>query len=115
MREKDKERVVVEVVQRVFERCSRDPSTLERALFDTFYEEGRRLETERDRPKARRQAARYQKAYHEAAHASPERQRELLKQIIQHFTEEVAGHFDPRIYALSTRVAPPRSPCCSTP
>jgi len=107
MREADKERVVVEVVQRVFERCNRDPGTVEQALFDTFYEEGRRLETEKDRPAARKQAARYQKAYQEAVRASPDRQRELLKRVIQGFAEEVAGHFDPRIYALSTRVVPP--------
>jgi len=107
MREQDKERVVVEVVQRVFECCNRDPGTVERALFDTFYEESRRLETEKDRGKARKQVAWYQHEYHEAVRASPERQRELLKQVIQSFAEEVAGHFDPRIYALSTRVVPP--------
>jgi len=106
MREHDKERVVVEVVQRVFERCNRDPATVERALFDTFYEEGRRLETEKDRSKARKQAAWYNREYQEAVRASPVLQRELLKQVIQSFAEEVAGHFDPRIYALSTRVAP---------
>jgi glycerol-3-phosphate O-acyltransferase len=106
MREKDKERVVVEVVQRVFDLYNRDPGTVERALFDTFYEEGRRLETEKDRAKARKQAAVYNREYHEAVKASPARQRELLKQIIQGFAEEVAGHFDPRIYALSTRVVP---------
>jgi glycerol-3-phosphate O-acyltransferase len=106
MRERDKERVVVEVVQRVFESYNKDPRTVEQALFDTFYEERRRLETEKDRSRAKKQAAFYNRDYHEAVRASPVRQRELLREIIQNFAEEVAGHFDPRIYALSTRVAP---------
>ena len=107
MREHDKERVLVEVVQRVFEEYNRDPRTVEQALFDTIYEERRRLETEKDRTQARRQTALYDQEYHEALHAPFARQRELLKRIIQAFAEEVAGHFDPRIYALATRAIPP--------
>ena len=107
MKERDKERVLVEVVQRVYEHYSKDPRFVEQALFDTIYEERRRLETERDRTKAKKQAAFYNQDYHEAVRASPDRQRELLKEIIQVFAEEVTGHFDPRIYALATRVAPP--------
>jgi len=105
--DRDKERALAEVVQRVFENYSRDPRSVEQALFDTLYEERRRLETEKDRSQARRQASLYHQDYREALHAPLGRQRELLKRIIRGFAEEVAGHFDPRIYALATRVIPP--------
>ena len=107
MREQDKERVLVEVVHRVFNHYTRDPHTTEQALFDTLYEERIRLETEKDRSRAKKQKAFYRKIYREALRASPTRQAELLKHVIQAFADEVAGHFDPRVFALATRVAPP--------
>jgi len=107
VKERDKERVLVEVVQRVFDHYNKDPHTLEQALFDTIYEERSRLETERDRKKAGKQAAFYKRLYREAARAGSDRQREFLKEVIQAFADEVVGHFDPRIYALTTRVMPP--------
>lgn len=107
MRDHDKERVLVEVAHRVFNHYTKDPRTTEQALFDTLYEERSRLETEKDRSKAKKQAAFYRKIRREALQASPTRQSELLKQVIEGFAEEVAGHFDPRVFALATRVAPP--------
>jgi glycerol-3-phosphate O-acyltransferase len=107
VREHDKERVLVEVVHRVFNHYTRDPRTTEQALFDTLYEERIRLETERDRSKAKKQAAFYRKIQHEALRASPTLQADLLKQVVEAFAEEVTGHFDPRVFALATRVVPP--------
>ncbi len=107
MREHDKERVLVEVAHRVFAQYTRDPKITEQALFDTLYEERIRLDTERDRSKARKQRAFYQRIRREALRASPNRQADLLKEVIEAFAEEVAGHFDPRVFALATRVAPP--------
>lgn len=46
MTPEDRERVEVEVVHRVMERLGRHPASIERALFDTLYEERRRLETD---------------------------------------------------------------------
>jgi glycerol-3-phosphate O-acyltransferase len=102
---KDKERVVVEVVQRVFDRYA-DPREAERVLFDTIYEERHRIETGRDGERSSGQAAFYDLIYREAVRASPERHRELLKKVISAFAEEVAGHFDPRVYALATKAIP---------
>ncbi len=107
MREEDRERVLVEVVQRVFNHYATNPRTTERALFDTLYEERLRLEGEPDRRKAKRQGTFYRRIHREALRPSPQRQAELLKQVIQAFAEEVAGHFDPRVYALATRALPP--------
>ncbi|MBI5528666.1 MAG: 1-acyl-sn-glycerol-3-phosphate acyltransferase [Deltaproteobacteria bacterium] len=101
---KDKERVLVEVVQRVFDHFA-DPRTVEQALFDTIYHERRRIESGRGNGDGAG-AAFYDRIYREGARASPERHRELLKDIITAFAEEVAGHFDPRVYALATKTIP---------
>jgi glycerol-3-phosphate O-acyltransferase len=107
MRDADKECVLVELEHRVFDRYTKDPVKVEHVLFDTVYEERRRLETETNPKKAQTHAAFYERIYAEAIRASPERQRELLKELIQCFANEVAGHFDPRVYALATRIVPP--------
>jgi len=107
VRDHDKERVLVEVVHRVFNNYTRDPRTTEQALFDTLYEERIRLGTEKNRAKAKKQGAFYRKVRREGLRASPTRQSALLEDVIQAFAEEVAGHFDPRVFALATRVAPP--------
>ena len=106
MKEKDKERVLVEVVQRVFDACGSDLQSVEEALLDTVYEERRRLQTEPDRKKSAREKAFYKRIYGETAKGAPDRQRELLKEVLQFFSEEVAGHFDERVYMLTTRVMP---------
>lgn len=104
---KDKDRVVVEVVQRVLDSYGDDPIAVEHALFDTIYEERRRLDTEHDRKRAKKEGAFYNGIYREACRVAPDRQRVLLRKIIRSFSEEVAGHFDPRVYEISTRVIPP--------
>ncbi|MBW1870784.1 MAG: 1-acyl-sn-glycerol-3-phosphate acyltransferase [Deltaproteobacteria bacterium] len=107
MKVKDKERILVEVVQRTLDHWTSDPATTEEALFGTIYQERQRIEKERNRKKARKEGSFYNDIYHEALQASPGRQRELLKKIIQFFSNEVVGHFDPRVYALATRIIPP--------
>ncbi|MBI4699682.1 MAG: 1-acyl-sn-glycerol-3-phosphate acyltransferase [Deltaproteobacteria bacterium] len=103
---KDKERVLVEVVQRVLAGTGSDPQRVEQAIFDTLYEERRRLETEPHDPLAREQTAFYEHVHAQALRADPLGQRKLLAQMVQRFADEVAGHFDPRVYAAVTRVVP---------
>jgi len=104
---KDKERVLVEVVQRVLDAYGNDPQQIEQAIFDTIYEERKRLETENDKDLANRQSRMYDRIHAEARHADPMRQRELLKEVIRNFATEVVGHFDTRVYGLATRAVPP--------
>jgi glycerol-3-phosphate O-acyltransferase len=98
--------VLVEVVQRVVDQASRHPQQLEQSIFDTLYEERRRLETERDQKLARQQAAFYDRIQGEALHGDAVLHRELLRQIVSSFAQEVIGHFNERVYALSTRAVP---------
>jgi glycerol-3-phosphate O-acyltransferase len=102
----DKERVKVEVVQRVLDGWSRDARACEQALFDTLYFERRRLETERNRKLRREQTVFYERIQARALKAGLDEQRELLKRIIRFFADEVAGHFDERVYHLATRAVP---------
>lgn len=107
MNDRDKERVLIEVEHRVMQEYCRDPRAIEHAIFDTLYEERRRLETEKDRKTARVASAFYDRIQSEAVRSGPERQRELLRELTRSFCQEVAGHFDPRVYALATRAIPP--------
>ncbi len=106
MKPQDKDRVLVEVTQRVLERWTPNPVETERALFETIYHERQRLETDRDRKAAARQAAFYDEVYRRALRAGPDEQRRLLQQIIERFAREVLGHFDERVYKLATSVVP---------
>lgn len=106
LKDDDQERLQVESVLRVLEHVGSKAQGVERALFDTLYEERKRLEKVRDKTKATEQRKFYDVIQNEALHANADRQRELLKQVITLFASEVAGHFDPRFYALATKVVP---------
>lgn len=90
----------------MLERIGSAPQSVERALFDTIYEERKRLETEKDRERAHDQRRFYERIQTEALRANVQKQRALLKEIVERFAAEVAGHFDPRFYRLASKVVP---------
>jgi len=98
--------MMVQVVQRTLNGLEPSPRALEHVLFDTLFEERRRLETEKNQDQAKKELVFYHRIQNQALTGGPEEWRELLSQIIRHFAEEVLGHFDPRIYQLATRVIP---------
>lgn len=102
----DQERLRVEGVLRVMERVGSEPKRIESALFDTLYEERRRLEGDSNRKRAHEQGAFYDDIYREALHADTQTQRRLLKRVVSFFAEEVTGHFDERVFGFATRVVP---------
>jgi glycerol-3-phosphate O-acyltransferase len=104
--DEDQERLRVEGVLRVMDHVGSEPQQVERALFDTLYDERRRLEKDRRSEKASAQRKFYDEIQSEALKANSQRQRQLLKRIVEFFASEIAGHFDPRFYALATRVIP---------
>jgi glycerol-3-phosphate O-acyltransferase len=106
VRAEDKERVLVEVVQRTLDHWCKNAAMTEEALFETIYQERQRLERESNKKKVRREGSFYDRIYHEALKGSAGQHRELLKEVIHFFATEVVGHFDPRVYALATRVIP---------
>jgi len=106
LRQEDKERIKIEVTHRVLEHFGSDPIAIEQAVFDTIYEERRRLDTEKNKKLAKAQAEFYDRVYREARRAAPDRQRELLREMVRAFAEEVTGNFDPRVYSIATGVLP---------
>lgn len=104
--DEDQEQLRVEGVLRVLEKIGSNPQQVERALFDTLYDERKRLDTEKNKERAAEQRKFYNRIQSEALRANVGRQRELLRRIVETFAAEVAGHFDPRIYGLATKVVP---------
>jgi len=98
--------MMVEVVQRVLLEKTKDPAALESLIFDTLYEERRRLETEKDRKKAAAEGKFYRKLQTRVLRGGPEEQREILAEILRHFAEEILGHFNETIYRVATQVVP---------
>ncbi len=43
----------------------------------------------------------------ELAHADELGRRELVRTVVRRYAEEIAGHFDPRVYGIATRIVPP--------
>jgi glycerol-3-phosphate O-acyltransferase len=107
MREQDKERILVEVEHRLMDEYGRDSRKIENAIFDTIYHERQRLRGESDHKRARRDRAFYKRVYSRAAEGGADEQRGLLLEMVRHFSSEVVGHFDPRVYAIATRAVPP--------
>ncbi len=42
----------------------------------------------------------------ELRHAGSPEQPAIVREIVEHYTDEIRGHFDPRVYAVATRVLP---------
>ena len=79
---------------------------VEDVLADTLYFERQRLErAPRDRV-AREQRRFYRSLGQRLLKASSTEQVDLLRQTADRFAREVVGHFDPRVYAFTTRVIP---------
>ncbi len=103
MKPEDKPRIQTEVRHRVVGRHAAD---LAETLFETAYQEDKRLDDE-PRNAANKDAKAFWKGVQQrAVKAAPAEQRSLLHEIVQRFLEEITGNFDERVYRLSTKVIP---------
>lgn len=113
MRPADRERVRVEVVQRVVDgyvRQARDAPEgfLQRLVNDTLYQERRRLDQADPRSKrTKSELALYQEVQRRLHSAAETTVRALLEQLATRFVDEVIGNLDDRVYRLSTTLIPP--------
>jgi glycerol-3-phosphate O-acyltransferase len=112
MRPEDKERATVEVACRVLSEKlaqaerGRGPGA-EAWIFDTIYEERKRLEKERHAPAHAADEAYWESVHRRAVDASEEERQAILREIIERFVAEIVGNFDPRVFKLATTVVPP--------
>lgn len=107
MQQSDRERILVEVQQRVLGHWGRDPKKAEQILFDTIFFEKQRLEKESNQQKASKELRFYQDIYQEALNGSPNRHKQLLGKVTKHFSSEVLGYFNPNVYKVATKAIPP--------
>ncbi len=107
MSSEDKERLLVEVEHRILEMYGHDAQLIEQVIFDTIYDERQRLEKERNREKAAAERKFYDRIQPLATRGDLHQMREILREMTRYFFEGIVGHFDERVYALSTNVVPP--------
>lgn len=73
---------------------------------DSLYHERLRLLRAPDDERSRADSAFHARVRRELPHATPNRQRELLRELVERYVQEITGHFDPRVYRFATTVLP---------
>jgi len=95
------------MVDRVLARSSGSHARpISEVINDTIYNERLRLRHAKDDETARSDRAFHARLRHELPHASVERQRALVREIIERYLDEITGHFDPRVYRFATTILP---------
>jgi glycerol-3-phosphate O-acyltransferase len=79
---------------------------IDEVINDTLYHERSRLHRAGDDQRACADRAFVARVRHELPHASPARQRAIVREIVERYEGEIAGHFDRRVYGFATRVLP---------
>lgn len=92
-----------EVAERVVEACSASGRAAGEIVRETLYHEGRRLSSTGAEPDPFFQELRRDLL---AAANAPDTARALLDRVARRYASEIGGHFDPRVYALATRLLP---------
>jgi glycerol-3-phosphate O-acyltransferase len=103
----DQERILVELESRVVEACLESSQTkpLTEVLASSTYHERQRLRTPKQGLHASSQSV-FVEIERSIRRASPLMEREMLRRLVRAYGQEIAGHFNPRIYRATTRVVP---------
>jgi glycerol-3-phosphate O-acyltransferase len=97
--------IVREVVTRVQARLKAEGKPLEYALNEVAIDEVRRLEGQRD-DEARLHLGRWRGLLKRCGRMNDAEKAEALREVAEHYASDVAGNFDPRVYAMATRAIP---------
>lgn len=107
IRESDAPRIAAEVRTRVLEdrlRAERGGGLpLEQVLNETLFHEKRRLARHSSREDEKRF---YQEIAQQLPHATHAEHQRMLSAVVERYLAEIEGHFDPRIYRMTTRMLP---------
>lgn len=107
MRRSDHERTIIQVGTRVLEHLTgQGDAAVERVLQDALFYERHRLDQNAHGPLAELDRAFWRDVASGLVTAGADQQRVLLKEAIEYHTREILGRFDPRVYALVTRLVP---------
>jgi glycerol-3-phosphate O-acyltransferase len=110
-RREDQDRIRTETVARVVdgvvEQAQRAGTPLSDILDESLYWEHERLRNDRGSP-THAADSQFWGDIRRGLRRSPDHgHRELLRRSVQHYVDEIAGNFDPRIYQAVTRALPP--------
>lgn len=112
MRKQDRARAQSEVIYRTVASCVSDAArgadwSAEDWVRDTIYEEFRRLDAMPNQARSSTDRTTMARARKQLLRGNAADHKGLLNELVHHFTDEIVGNFDPRVYALTTRVLPP--------
>lgn len=107
----DQERIRTETVARVIDElvaeAQRTGTPLSDIVDESLYWEGKRLRDDRGSPVRAADIQFWDTIRKDLRHSPEHGHRELLRRAVEHYVEEIAGNFDPRIYQAVTRAIPP--------
>lgn len=111
MRNELRDAAIVEVRSRIVDACLRqarlpEGMPLDVLINDTLYHEKQRLERDHSSPSRDQDLAFWERVRSRLGKAGEAEQKELLVRIVESFTEEVRGNFNPWVYDLATRFLP---------
>jgi len=101
----ERDDIVSEVSRRMVEAHASSRGALEQALNETAFQETQRLRSQRGE-EARESLGFWYGLLRRIARMTDEEKRETLQRIADRMAKDVAGNFDPRVYALSEKVVP---------
>lgn len=106
---------IVEVRSRVLEACLTqaqlpDGLPLDVLVNDTLYHERKRLEVDRKSPTWAEDLAFWDNIKNRLGRASDGEVKDIVKTILDRFTDEIRGNFNPVLYGVATRVMPKALP-----
>jgi len=115
MRNDLRDAALVELRSRIVDACItqaalEDGLPLDVLINDTLYHEKKRLETDRQSPVRAQDAAFWDDVKSRLSKAGEAELKEILKSIVERFTEEVRGNFSPWVYGMATKVMPKALP-----
>lgn len=99
--------VVRRVVTRLLAQCEGGVVRLDELLFETVYQEERRLAHAATDARTQADAQFVDQLRHRIARGGDANLRELLHSVVLRYCEEISGHFTPGVYRFATRALPP--------
>jgi glycerol-3-phosphate O-acyltransferase len=100
----ERDDIVREVVRRVVEQRAKS-GRMELVLNEVAYYEAERLEKQRD-AESRESLGFWRGVLRRVGRMSDAEKKETLRSITEHMVRDIAGNFDPRVYALATKTVP---------
>lgn len=102
---------LVEVKSRVLEACLMQSTLpagmpLDVLVNDTLHHEKKRLEVDRKSPNWEADVAFWDGIKQRLGRSSPDEVKDILRSVIERFTDEIRGNFNPFLYGVATKVMP---------